>query len=333
MFPPNHKVYIRALYKNILVEASLFFDDRARLYIQNRARKVVQEYKTCTDVERVKYKIREARKHLHRIEQANRGDQKSALKILEEVYGRNGKTRHALLHPFLNCHQPKDFKLPEPFVPHAPRTAPPPLLCPPLQALIKQDLGKKLEPELPIPAYKPLHPGRKANLLWKHRSMLLDRVQLPLPFEIICEIERKAGATVGHALYAGTLLTGGPTWDFYLSTDTMTHLNPTIKLPKRSTLNRNHQTLMDSPYATITNISLVDHVKKVKRPFNFPTRTKSRLYRRLLTNIPFTNIISPTTLWTQSCKILKSHWVPQGVTRILEDIPSEQVIKTTLKIK
>ncbi|KAI7873952.1 uncharacterized protein EV154DRAFT_401781, partial [Mucor mucedo] len=152
--------------------------------------------------------------------------------------------------------------------------------------------------------------------LWNYRSMLLDRVQLPLPFEIICERERKAGATVGHALYAGILLTGGPTRDFYLTTDTMTHLNPIIKLPKRSTLNRNHQTLMDSPYATITNISLVDHVKKVKRPFNFPTRTKSRLYQRLLTNIPF----------TQSYKISKSHWVPQGVTRILEDIPSEQVI-------
>lgn len=79
MFQPNHKLYIKALYKNILVESSLFFDDRARylssgdflkctdivknrLYIRNRARKVAQEYKTCTDVDRVKYKIREARK-------------------------------------------------------------------------------------------------------------------------------------------------------------------------------------------------------------------------------------------------------------------------------
>ncbi|KAG2203148.1 hypothetical protein INT47_004955 [Mucor saturninus] len=56
--------------------------------------------------------------------------------------------------------------------------------------------------------------------LWKYRSMLSDRVQLPLPFEIICERERKAGATVGHALYAGILLTGGPTLDSYLTTDT-----------------------------------------------------------------------------------------------------------------
>lgn len=234
----------------------------------------------------------------------------------------------------MNCHQPIGLKHPEPFVAHAPRTAPPPLLCPPLQSLIKQDLGKKIEPELPVPAYKPLHPGRKANLLWKHRSMLLDRVQLPLPYEIICEMERKAGATVGHALYSGTLVTGGPKWDFYLSTDTMTHLNPTIRLPKRSTLKRNHQALMESPYATITNkLSLVDHVEKVKLPFDYSPRQKTRLYRRLLTNIPFTDIISPMTLWTQSCKISKSHWVPQGVTRILEDVPSEQVIKTTLKIK
>lgn len=233
----------------------------------------------------------------------------------------------------MNCHQPEGLKQPEPFVPHVPRTAPPPLLCPPLQILIKQHLGKKVEPELPIPAYKPLHPGRKANLLWRYRSMLLEKVQLPLPFEIVCEIERKAGASVGHALYSGTLMTGGPKWDFYISTESMAHLNPTINLPKRSRLNRTHTRLMDSPYATITKPSLVDYVPEVKLPFELSSRQKARLYRRLLTDIPFTDIISPLSLWSQSCKISKSNWVPQGVTTVLKDIPTEQVIKTTLKIK
>lgn len=36
--------------------------------------------------------------YLHRIERANRGHEKSAIKILEEVYGRSGRTRHALIH-------------------------------------------------------------------------------------------------------------------------------------------------------------------------------------------------------------------------------------------
>lgn len=215
-----------------------------------------------------------------------------------------------------------------------PRTAPPPLLCPPLHSLIKQHLGKKLEPELPVPAYKPLHPGRKANLLWKYRTMLLDRVQVPLPFEILCEIERKAGASIGHALYSGTLLTGGPKWDeFYISTESMAHLNPNIKLSSRSNLTRTLEKLMDSPYSTITKLSLVDNIEKVKLPLEYSSRQKTRLYRRLLTNIPLTNIISPLSLWNQPCKITKSHWVPQGVTIILQDIPTEQVIETTLSTK
>ncbi|CAO3647919.1 unnamed protein product [Mucor fragilis] len=104
---------------------------------------------------------------------------KSALKVLEEVYGRKGKDRHGLSNPYLHAHQPanKTINDPEPFVAHFPRTAPPPTLCPPLCSLITQHLCKKLKPELPIPPYKPLHPGRKANLLWRHRSMLPESVR------------------------------------------------------------------------------------------------------------------------------------------------------------
>ncbi|KAI8047460.1 hypothetical protein BDF21DRAFT_434140 [Thamnidium elegans] len=330
MFSANHKSYIRALYKKVLVEGSLFFDDRARVYIRNRARKIGQEYKTCTDIERVKYKIKESRKYLHRIENANRGNQKSALKILEEVYGRNGKTRHALLYPFLHCHQPKDLKHPEPFVPHAPRTAPPPLLCPPLKSLIVQHLGKKLEPELPEPAYKPLHVGRKANLLWKHRSMLLDKVQVPLPFEIVCELELKAGAARDHPLYAGTRMTGGPRWnEFYLVQRDLTHLNPDLCITK-SKLNRVPVQLIESPYATTTLSLVVDGTDQLRPAFEYSQRQKKRLYRRLFTDIPFTSIISPLELWSKSEQISKSGWVPQAVTKVLMDIPNDSVIEATL---
>lgn len=40
VFPDNHATYVKALYKNILAEGSLFFDDRARfLQIQMKEKK------------------------------------------------------------------------------------------------------------------------------------------------------------------------------------------------------------------------------------------------------------------------------------------------------
>jgi hypothetical protein len=232
------------------------------------------------------------------------------------------------------------MKDPEPLVAHAPRTAPPPVINPPLRSLITQDLGKKIEPDLPVPAYKPLHPSRQANLLWRYRSMLLERVQVPLPFEIICEIERKAGAIIGHPLYSGTLTTGGPKWDdgFYLDQhqNMMIHLNPNIKLTDTKKFVRN-KTLMDSPYAAPKKQTLLEAIGQAEEKekadlHEYTPRTKKRLYRKLLTHIPLIDIISPTALWdqTKNYKISKSHWVPQGVTLLLQDIPSEQVIETTL---
>lgn len=41
--------------------------------------------------------IIQAKKYLHLIEQANRGNKKKAFKILQDAYGRTGKTRHLLL--------------------------------------------------------------------------------------------------------------------------------------------------------------------------------------------------------------------------------------------
>lgn len=220
-----------------------------------------------------------------------------------------------------------------PFVAHAPRTTPPPLLCPPLISLITQDLKKRIEPDLPEPAYKPLHPGRKANLLWKYRSMLLDRVQLPLPFEIVCELELKAGATTDHPLYAGNLLKGGPRWDeFYLKRESLNHLNPTLKKSKRSTFLR-HTKLIDSPYAVKSvRKSILSEEEGKGIIHDYSKRAQRRLYKRLLFLVPLTDIIAPTSLWEtdKSHKVTKSYWVPQKVTQILEDVPSEQIIENTL---
>ncbi|KAI9469916.1 MAG: hypothetical protein EXX96DRAFT_385627 [Benjaminiella poitrasii] len=355
MFPSSHKTYIRSFYKKILSEASIFFDDRTRLYITSRARKTFHEYKTCHDIERIKYKIREGRKHLHRLEKANRGHDKSALKILREAYGLKGKTRHGLIYPYLNGHQHEDVQIHfEPFVAHAPRTAPPPLLCPPLRALITQHLGKNVEPELPVPQYKPLHVGRKANLLWRHRSMLLDRVQVPLPFEIICELEMKAGAPKSHPLACATRLTGGPQWnDFYMpiqpAVNMLGHLEPQIP-SKRLLPPKSHSLLSirarykmtESPYSTYKPSLLEylekndenkqDEVKSVSKIDCYNSRKKKRLYRRLLQHVPCINMFSANQMWKEGIKynVFKSNWAPRAVNEILEDVPDEKVICATL---
>lgn len=230
---------------------------------------------------------------------------------------------------------------PEPYVPHAPRTAPPPKLCPPLKAVIKQHLGKKVEPDLPVPEFKPLHVGRKANLLWRHRSMLLNRVEVPLPFEILCELERKAGAPTDHPMACSTQMTGGPKWHelyapSFKRTETMLfHLQPGLKLPPRSTFNR-EQPLPDSPYAT-KKPDLLEYVGEqecIPKPpaIEYSPRQQRRLYRRLLLNVPLIDLFSPDDLWKEdkAYTITQSCWIPKGVTKILEDIPSEEIIQTTL---
>ncbi|KAI7907270.1 uncharacterized protein BX663DRAFT_495377 [Cokeromyces recurvatus] len=348
MFLPNHKAYIKSFYKKILSEASIFFDDRARLYIKNRARRAFKDYKTCEDIKRVKYKIREGRKHLHRLEKANRGHTKSALNILEEVYGVKGKTRHGLLYPYLNAHQPDNLKIQsEPFVPHAPRTAPPPELCPPLCALVTRHLGKKVEPELPVPQYKPLHVGRKANLLWKHRSMILDKVHLPLPFEILCELEAKAGAPESHPMACATLKTGGPQWDdFYApihpAVKLLEHLDPRVTIKpfdKDLIALRLNYRLPKSPYMT-SKPSLLEYLcdedehskDSVITDACYSPREKRRLYINLLRYIPCIDMFPANQLWKKGINynVFTSNWAPKSVNRLLEDVPSEEVIQTTL---
>lgn len=212
---------------------------------------------------------------------------------------------------------PADFKYPEPFVPHVPHTAPPPALCVPVEALITKDLDRKLEPTLPEPQFKPLHPGRKANLLWSHRSHILSFLKPPLPWEILCELETKATAKPLTPASAEARQTGGPLWhDLYdLEDDDLAHLHPFCKHRPPTKLKRKPVDLTTvtpfsappSPFATRTLLQFVDPDVKLTGPrerrvipaFKLP-RWKRRLYMRLLQEVPF---ISPRptakTLWNK----------------------------------
>lgn len=307
-----------------------------RTYIVHRARKTFKEYMTCEDISRVKFKIKEARRQLHRIKRANEGDKKSALRVLEEAYGRVGKVRHGLLNPILYDYQPTDMTHPSPLVPHVPRTAPPPPMCPPLCALILQDLNKKLEPELPVPAFKPLHRGREANLLWRHRTLLLDMVSVPLPYEIVCELEMKAGATPDHPLYVGTLKRGGPIYhEFYSHTDCIRHLSPTLSSIKPSTFIRTLKWPI-SPYDIQKQpksiLSYLEEDREEVKTYEISSRHKRRLYRRLLKDVPVIDVFTGMTLWNRSIKysVTKSYWAPKSIHHELEDVPDVDVLQSTL---
>ncbi|KAI8371980.1 hypothetical protein EDC96DRAFT_477537 [Choanephora cucurbitarum] len=335
-FSSTHANYIKSLYKRLLSESSLFFDDRTRLFIQQRTREGFHDYKQSHDLIRVKYKIREARKFLHRLEKANRGHQKEAMKILSDSYGRSGKTRHVLLYPYLHGNR---APIPPPLVPHAPRTAPPPPLCPPLCALVLQDLNKPLVPQLPTPEFKPLHPGRQANLLWRHRSMLLQRIQPPLPFEIIVELESKAGATSDHPLSCAFQTKGGPRWHALYAhlthaffDPTSHHLSPYAKLVPSSLFIR-QQPLLDSPYS-YRKLSLVESLEPkplVPPPIPYTERQKRRLYQKLLAKIPLIDLIQDVWQQKNDYTVSRSHWVPKATHQLLRDPIPSHVIQATLK--
>ncbi|CAO3645681.1 unnamed protein product [Cunninghamella blakesleeana] len=354
---PEHTFYIKALYKRILSEASYFFDDRARTFMINCARKIFSEYKTCSDESRIKSKITDARKKLHQIERANRGDRKSTMRILQSAYGRAGKIKHKLMHNYLYENIPADIERPKPLIPHIPHTAPPLPLCCPLRTLVTKDLKKSLTPILPTSPFKPLHRGRQANLLWRWRSTLIKQLSIPLPFEIGCELERKAGATIHHPSYSGNPLhplKGGPLWsDMYSFIQhendfDLYHLYPNAKLyPSTKKIQRsiplppspftsNHSLLYKtstlismSPLITTFNeddqhtIHYLTTKSKVppKPRHSYTERQKKRFYRNLLSSIPFLSPLPKAiSLYDPNIKydVIYSQWSAGKPTKILD---------------
>ncbi|RUS15552.1 hypothetical protein BC937DRAFT_92313 [Endogone sp. FLAS-F59071] len=313
-FAPQHALYVLSLYKRILREASGFFDDRARTYLILRARTRFRDYKTNYDLQRVKDKIVDARQALHIIERANRKSIKDAIHILELAYGRRGTVRHSLLEPYL-AQDP--LAKPPPFISHIPHTAPPSPLSPPLKALILQHAGKKLEPVLPEPAFKPLHLGRKANLLWRHRTKILAAVLPPLPTELLYELERKASkptqplpepedgpstlttpdiSATSYDKSAGSwaLLYGGlghpaspgrPADPLLLHRE-LSHLHPSasVFIPLRIPLNLTP--LPPSPYANTVSSVIPSSSPPLREPSAYKPRQIYHMYRALLAKIP-----------------------------------------------
>lgn len=174
--------------------------------------------------------------------------------------------------------------------------------------------------------------------------MLLERVYVPLPFEIVCELEYKAGAPMTHPLTCSKLVTGGPRWDDFYSgltnvVNMIPHLQPTITNDgKPSSPFVRKQMLPKSPYENQRPGSLLEYLepagvseKDNTNLFRYTDRQIHRLYKKLLQQVPLINVIHSDQLWEQhNYTITKSQWVPQGVTKVLDDIPSSQVIKTTL---
>ncbi|KAI8060746.1 hypothetical protein BC940DRAFT_311474 [Gongronella butleri] len=342
MFKPSaeHSFYVRALYKRVLSETLSFFDDRARTFMVNRARRLFREYKTCQDEQRIRNKLLETRKRLHRVERANQMHGKSVVKLLEAAYGRTGKVKHRLLYPYLHDHIPPDLPRPQPFVPHVPHTAPPMELCEPLKALVRQDLGKALTPKLPEPSFKPLHPGRKANLLWQWRSMLITRLSPPLPMEIVTELEGKAGAPKTHPLAASQMqqpLRGGPHWmdlyDRFADDPDLCHLCPNATLLPRKTTPVRRQPMPSSPFSkprdTFDASTLLAELQERDPTLDLPDalvdndkaswtpRRVRRFYRRLLVEIPLVSPLpSAHTLYDKSIayKVYKSTWMANSPT-------------------
>ncbi|KAG2174143.1 hypothetical protein INT43_004163 [Umbelopsis isabellina] len=366
MLSTTHRQYVLALYKNLLSEAGVFFDDRARLTEWCRVRmfmirRVKSRFRQCqklNDIDRIKNKITEGRKYLHGIERANNNDQKCAMRILRAAYGRTGKVRHYLLMPYIDTNPSPDYKPPEPFYAHIPHTAPPPPLCAPLQTLIKGLQNKKLEPELPESRYKPLHLGRKANLLWGWRSKLISKVQVPLPMEILNELELKATSPI---VSIHQTMDGGPSWESmygtrqrrYLSEESdnyvhLSHLDPNSRLIPRRKLRRS-QSLQSSPYSSqistkspFSVTSMLDLVTEssetsnvIRAVHSIKPRQLRRYYQRLLAEVPcMTGLTTQKALWEAGLRniLFTSTAASQSTQRLLmgDEMPSPEVIEKAL---
>ncbi|CAB4382646.1 unnamed protein product [Rhizophagus irregularis] len=250
---------ILSLYKQILKESSKFFDDKAKEFLKERARKRFKEYKNETNEKRVMMKWADARKALNQLKRANVFDVKAVTRVLKLTYGRIGPKRHKLLKPLIDY----PSSSPRPFIRKVHRTAPP-RISPPLQSLLSSQV-KSLYPTLPEPKHKPLHPRRKANIMWWHYSRIMRQVIPPVTKEELETLEKKAGK--------GTLSSEGVA---RIGKINIKDMNDTTTLR-----------LSDIPNMPKTPRDLVREVPyHTARPHNPRKRFIRRIYQRLLTQIP-----------------------------------------------
>ncbi|GBB89871.1 hypothetical protein RclHR1_01670022 [Rhizophagus clarus] len=250
---------ILSLYKQILKESSKFFDDNAKEFLKERTRMRFKEYKNETNEKRIMMKWADARKALNQLKRANVFDVKAVTRVLKLTYGRIGPKRHKLLKPLIDY----PSQSPRPFIRKVRRIAPP-RISPPLQALLSSQV-KSLYPTLPEPKHKPLHPRRKANIMWWHYSKIMKRVMPPVTKEELGILEEKAGK--------GTLSSEG-----------------IARIGRNNIKDKNDTTtlkLSDISNMPKTPRDLVREVPYHKaRPHNPRKRFIRRIYQRLLAQIP-----------------------------------------------
>lgn len=222
----------KPLFRNLLRQASILYDDVARSYMTRYIKQRFQVNRGAGSF-RLSKLLKEGRRGLSVLIRANTGDPKPLLKVLEMSYGRVGRRRHELLkvynsdsfistyilaEGFLQIYtlfpisktltsfyipkpildQPLDVE-PVPLIPEDPRTRPPAIPAA-LRALIISQRGKNItasvEPELPDKNIwgRPLSLRREANMRRRHHSDLLRRVLPPLDN---VELERLERLTCG----------------------------------------------------------------------------------------------------------------------------------------
>ncbi|KAL7276500.1 hypothetical protein RUND412_000491 [Rhizina undulata] len=181
--PPPHLRQTLSLYRSLLRQAGVLYDDVARKW----ATEYIKRRFHLLSVEKFPmWRIRELLKLGRRgnslLIRANAGDIKPSLKILSFAYGRVGRRRHKLLDPIIKYPAP----LGEPLIPSDPRTHPPPMPDP-LKALIQSQLGRNFKGSLtPKIAEtniwgRPMPLRRVNNMRWKHYTDILNKILAPLP--------------------------------------------------------------------------------------------------------------------------------------------------------
>jgi hypothetical protein len=215
---------------------------------------------------------------------------------------------------------------------------------------------------LPEPKYKPLHLGRKANLLWAWRTKLLMKTQVPLPLEILHELESKALLSTDPS---SLTMDGGPRWDLMYGPKQrkyqidgndqfihLAHLDPNAKLLARSKFKRSNllpRSPYSNPFSIISpfsatymldviesNESRLNKHRNVLKPVQLTApvspRQLRRHYQRLFTKIPcMTGLTTREALWDQS----QSHIILESLAsnrRVLksDELPSEEVMEQSL---
>jgi hypothetical protein len=205
-----------------------------------------------------------------------------------------------------------------------------------------------------------LHLSRKANLLWAWRSKLLSKAQVPLPLEILHELEAKA--TIPSSTTNFTV-DGGPLWDLMYGPRQrkyqrerseqhihLAHLDPHAPLVPQRKLKRQLPLPMSpysNPFSTISPFSTAFMLELIegddnresevvtKMTTDLKPRQIRRHYQRLLSEIPcMTGLTSREMLWDSNQKhiLFTSFAAVDSTRRVLssEELPCQEVMEKSL---